>query len=405
MAEQATSRLGRWLWQHVGRHVSSVPPAQLSRTIDFARISLIVGLVFLHYGMYPNFRVNPFGGMSVGEYEIATFVNSFLLFFFLSVVPLLSIISGWLFFSFFDEANAEPAASLSSRIRRRFASLYLPLIVWNFIYLTGLLIVYTFSPDYPLFAALNIDFDTANLKQYFNAVFAFNHHPLAFQFWFVRDLFLTVLLSPVLWLLLRRSPLTAAAALCVAWLVNYDLEIFFRPDVPFFFFLGGLVRSKKLDFGLSARATNWLVAAYLVIVAARAMAPYAVEESTLMLGAMTRAMRLVGVLACWGLFLRLSAAPLGARIARWGPLAFFLHAAHFPLMAEVKLLLWDVLPEINDFWMVTHYLVSVLVTLFVCLGTGAVLVRYAPGVFGLLNGGRVPKSLRPSGVLSSTASG
>jgi succinoglycan biosynthesis protein ExoH len=404
MAQEAINGFWRWLRPHVGRHVSAVPPPQLSSTIDFARISLIVGLVFLHYGMYPNFRANPLGGMSVSEYEIATFVNSFMLFLFLSVVPLLSMISGWLFFSFFEEPNSEPAESLSSRIRRRFTSLYLPLIVWNFIYLSGLLILYAFSPDYPLFAALNIDFNTAGLKQYFNAVFAVDHHPLAFQFWFVRDLFLTVLLSPFLWLFLKRIPLTAAAALCVAWLLNYDFEIFFRPDVLFFFYLGALVRSKKLHFGLSARATKWLVVTYLVIVAGRALAPYVVDESTLMLSAMTRAMRLVGVLACWGLFLHVSATPLGARIARWGPLAFFLHAAHFPLMAEVKLLLWKVLPEVNDFWMVTHYLASVLVTIFVCLGTAAFLSRHAPNALALLNGGRLPDSQPRSAIASPAVS-
>ena len=390
MTEHTTNRFRKWLWPRLQRHITAVPAPKLSRTIDFARISLIVGLVFLHYGMYPNFHANPFGGMSVNEYEVATFVNSFLLFFFFSVVPLLSMISGWLFFSFLEESNAEPAASLWDRIRRRFTSLYVPLIVWNFLYLSVLLIVYTFTPNYPLFSALNIDFDTASLKQYFNAVFAFNHHPLAFQFWFVRDLFLTVLLSPFLWLFLKRIPLVAAAVLGVIWIADYDLGIFFRPDVPFFFYLGALVRSKQLDFGLSRRATILLVLIYVVAVAARAMAPFVVEDSMPGLGALTRAMRLVGVLACWGLFLRLADSSLGARIARWGPYAFFLHAAHFPLMAQVKLLLWNALPRINDFWMVAHYLASVLVTVFICLGAGALLARHAPSIFSLLNGGRLP---------------
>src|SRR6185436_930144 len=89
--DRMSNRPWPWLRPRVDRHVAPVPAAQLSRTIDFARIALIVGLVFLHYGMYPNFRLSPFGGMSVNEYEVATFVNSFLLFFFLSVVPLLSM--------------------------------------------------------------------------------------------------------------------------------------------------------------------------------------------------------------------------------------------------------------------------------------------------------------------------
>jgi len=395
--ERMSGGFRAWLRPLVERHVTIVPAAHLSRTIEFARIALIVGIVFLHYGMYPNFRMSPFGGMSVTEYEVATFVNSFLLFFFLSVVPLLSMISGWLFFSFLDEADTEPVAALSRRIRGRFVSLYLPMVFWNFLYLSLLLIVFACSPQYPILAALNIDFDTAGAQQFFNAIFALDHHPLAFQFWFVRDLFLTVLLSPILWLFLKRIPFTAAFALGVVWVVNYDLEIFFRPDVLLFFYLGGLIRSKRIDVGVSQKATILFVVAYLLIVVARAMAPYVVDEPTPVLGAMTRAMRLVGVVACWGVFLRLADSNWGEKVARWGPFAFFLYATHFPLMAEIKLLLWHLKPEVNDFWMVAHYLLSVALTILVCLGVGVLLARHAPNAFTLLNGGRLPGKSRAPG--------
>ena len=389
------------LWQRLRsgalRQVTAVPSSHLSRTIDLSRIALIVGLVFLHYGRYPNFKANPFDGMSVGEFEVATFVNSFVLFFFFSAVPLLSLISGWLFFSFLDESADDPAASLFSRIRRRFSSLYVPLVTWNFLYLGALLALYTAFPNHSLFDTLNIDFDTADLAQYFNAVFAIDRSPLAFQFWFIRDLFVAILLSPVLWVLIKRAPYVAAAVFFTVWLVNYDTRIFLRPDVPFFFFLGGLIRSSRTDVGVGPRATIILCSIYVLLVTARALAPYLIDESTALLAAYTRLMRLIGALACWGLFLRLAGTELGISLSRWGPFAFFLYAAHFPLMAEVKLLLWNLLPAVNDFWMVAHYLTSVVLTVILCLGTSVLLARYVPGLFGVLNGGRVPSlSGRPA---------
>ncbi len=374
----------------VFRHVTAAAPIHLSRTIDVARILLIVGIVFLHYGMYPNFRANPFGGMSVDEHEVATFVNSFLLFFFFATVPLLSVISGWLFFSFLDEPETRAAPALGKRIRARCLSLYLPLVIWNAIFIGMLLVLRAFVPDHPVFAALNIDFDTATVWQYFNAVFAVDHYPVAFQFWFVRDLFVTVLLSPLILWLIRHAPRIGAAVLLAAWLLNYDFEIFFRPDVAFFFFLGGLIRAKRFEVRLSGRAVVALLAAYLALVTLRALAPFVFEESTPLLSAFTRAMRLVGVLACWGLFLRIAQSRFGSLFARLGPFAFFLYAAHFPLMAEVKRLLWELLPEVNDFWMVVHYLSSVSFTILLCLGGGFLLARFLPGAFALLNGGRPP---------------
>ena len=389
------------LWQRLRsgalRQVTAVPSSHLSRTIDLSRIALIVGLVFLHYGRYPNFKANPFDGMSVGEFEVATFVNSFVLFFFFSAVPLLSLISGWLFFSFLDESADDPAASLFSRIRRRFSSLYVPLVTWNFLYLGALLALYTAFPNHSLFDTLNIDFDTADLAQYFNAVFAIDRSPLAFQFWFIRDLFVAILLSPVLWVLIKRAPYVAAAVFFTVWLVNFDTRIFLRPDVPFFFFLGGLIRSSRTDVGVGPRATIILCSIYVLLVTARALAPYLIDESTALLAAYTRLMRLIGALACWGLFLRLAGTELGISLSRWGPFAFFLYATHFPLMAEVKLLLWNLLPAVNDFWMVAHYLTSVVLTVILCLGTAVLLARYVPGLFGVLNGGRVPSlSGRPA---------
>jgi succinoglycan biosynthesis protein ExoH len=387
-------------WQRLqsgaSQELTAVPSLHLSRTIDLSRIALIVGLVLLHYGKYPNLEASPFDGVSVGEHELATFVSSFFLFFFFSAVPLLSLISGWLFYSFLDEPADDPASSLFSRIRRRFSSLYAPLVTWNFLYLGVMLALYLAFPEHALLDALNIDFDTADLTQYLNAVFALDRSPLAFQFWFVRDLFVATLLSPILWLLIKRAPYMAAAAFFSVWLVNYDTRIFLRPDVPFFFFLGGLVRSSRVNVGVGARATIILFGVYVLLVAARTLAPYLVDETAL-LTVYTRLMRLVGVLACWGLFLRAADTGLGISLSRWGPFAFFLFAAHFPLLAQVKLVLWNLLPVVNDFWMVAHYLASVVLTVAVCLGSAALLARYLPGLFGVLNGGRVPSlSGRPT---------
>jgi hypothetical protein len=360
----------------------------LSRTIGFARISLIVGLVFLHYQQYPNTAVSPFRGLDVAQHQVATFVNSFVLFFFFSVVPLLSMVSGWLFFSF---AAEDAAGAIRDRMRRRFASLYLPLVFWNALFLGVLAWLFLHAPDYPLFDDLNIRFESAGPLDYVNAVFGLTGHPVAFQFWFVRDLFVTVLVSPLLWLLLRRAPWLGLALLGLAWLGGSDLVVFFRADVVFFFYLGGLLRLRGAPLEIGRRATVVLVAAYVILVALRTLAPYAVgvDDQPPLLTAATRAMRLVGVLACWGLFLQLAPTRFGAAVARYGGLAFFLHAAHYPLLAEVKILLWRLVPAETDAWMVAHYAASVAVTVAIGVGAGVLLARAAPRWFALLNGGRM----------------
>jgi succinoglycan biosynthesis protein ExoH len=357
----------------------------LSQAINFARISLIVGLVFLHYEWFPNARISPFRGLDPTQNQIATFVQSFVLFFFFSVVPLLSMISGWLFFSF----RSDTATALRSRMGRRFASLYLPLVFWNALFLAILLLLFQVNPANKLLAEMNIDLGSAGPLDYVNAVFAVTEHPIGFQFWFVRDLFVTALVSPLLWLLLTRAPLLGAMLLGGAWLIGHDLWIFFRADVVFFFYLGGWIRLRSIPVEIGARATMVFLAAYVAMCAVRTLAPYVVDGDPFILQVMTRGMRLVGVLACWGLFQRIAPTSIGALVARFGGLAFFLHAAHYPLIAEVKLILWGLLPAETQAWMLVHYIASVLVTVALGIGLGLLLTRSAPRAFALLNGGRL----------------
>ena len=360
--------------------------AQLSQVISFSRITLIVGLVFLHYEQFPNSRVSPFFGMDTAAFQFATFVNSFVLFFFFAVVPLLSMISGWLFFSFTKNAVNE----LTSRMGRRFKSLYLPLVLWNLLYLAVLFAVYRVSSGSQILHDINIDFATAGPLDYFNAIFAVTHHPIGFQFWFVRDLFVTVLVSPLLFLMLTRAPLIGAIVLGAGWLIGFDFWIFFRSDVVFFFYVGGLLRMYKAPLEISARVTTILLLTYVAFVALRAGAPYFLEDpQSGIVDILTRGMRLVGVLACWGLFQRIALTEFGAWAARFGGFAFFLHAAHFPLLAAIKILFWHFLPAENQFWMLMHYAISVIVTVTIGVGFGVALARLAPWQFAFLNGGRL----------------
>lgn len=381
----AISRVGSWL-KAGARPLSD---AGISQTIDVARILLIAGLIFLHYGAFPGSSTSPFDGMNPVEHPVATFIGSFMLFFFFSAVPLLSTVSGWLFFGFRGDSTV---SALRSRIVRRARTLYLPLVFWNLLYLWLAIVVLAFWPGSPVVDGLNIRLLEATAADFSNAVFAVTGHPIAFQFWFVRDLMVTVLISPLLWLALRHAPYAGLAVLGAAWLVGHNLGIFFRADVAFFFYLGGLVRLNRLPLEVGSRQTLVLLLVYAGLVALRAAAPAFVDvtpDRPALLDVATRAMRLIGVLACWGLCQHIAATPRGQAIAKYGGLSFFLFATHYPLIAGVKHLLWPLLPAQNDFWMVLHYVTSVGLTALVGLTTAMVLARGFPAVFALMNGGRL----------------
>ena len=367
--------------------------ADISRAIGLSRIVLIVGLVFLHYGTFPNSQVTPFHGVDPDAHSFATWLNSAILFFFFSAVPLLSMISGWLFFSFMAE-DAWP--SIRKRIRRRFTSLYMPLVVWNIAYFAAIYAMYRMNPHAAAFnhaTRFNIDFAAAGWKDYLNSIFAISDGPIAFQFWFVRDLFVTTLVTPIMWLLIQRAPWVGAATIAAIWLTGFNMFIFERPDVPFFFYLGALIHQKHLPMTIPLRATILLVILYVALASVRALAPYAVHfepaANPFWIDVATRAMRIVGVLGCWGVIYRAAQKPWGIAAGNYGGLAFFLHSAHWPMLAIIKAGLWHFVPGDNDAWMLAHYVASVVLTVTIGLGAGMALNYISPRTFALMNGGRL----------------
>jgi hypothetical protein len=181
------------------------------------------------------------------------------------------------------------------------------------------------------------------------------------------------------------------AFLGVAWIIGSDLLIFFRTDVVFFFYLGGFLRIRRVPLHIGRTTSWWLLVAYLVVVTLRTVAPLFIDLSAHrpeLLTAATRSMRLLGVLACWGCFQQWAQTRTGAAIARFGGLAFFLHSAHYPLIAEVKILLWPLLASHADGWLIAHYVASVAITVAIGMSVGLVLARRLPPVFALMNGGR-----------------
>ena len=367
----------------------AVRGASLSRAVEVARVALVIGLVFLHYFSFPNLDAPPFAGIDP-RHPVATFVNGFVAFFFFSAVPLLSAISGWLFFGF-EEGDARTA--IAARLRKRAGSLLAPLVAWNLLSVLLVVALWRAAPTSGLAGQFNFDPATAGLWGTVDAVLGITRLPVAFQFWFVRDLFLSVLATPLLWPLLRRAPFAGAALLGAAWLAEFNFwGVFVRTDVLFFFYLGALLRTRGFDPRIGWNATLWLLGLYAALMALRTLAPLAVDmdapEQRALVDLATRLSRPLGVAACWGVCLRLAALPLGGAVARWGGAAFFLHAAHFPLIALVKWALWKAVPAETDAWMLAHYLASVSATVLLCAIAAVALFRVSPAFYAFLAGGR-----------------
>ncbi len=172
----------------------------------------------------------------------------------LSSVSLLSVVSGFFIVSSLAKAGARPL--LMSKLK----TLGVPLLAWNLLML-ALLTLYCLLrgkwQDMPDFTALGMA----------DALFAFTGWPLDVPLWFLRDLFVCCLFSPLLYAALKRFPVATIGLLVVYTLFGEDLYLLQRPQLMLFFALGMWLRLSRTAEPAIDRAARWLLPGLAVMVA------------------------------------------------------------------------------------------------------------------------------------------
>ena len=184
----------------------------LSQTITFLRLPLIVAVVYIH----TNPGVSAFGydfpasGTGLPVYRLFQYVITEELA--RIAVPLFFFISGFLFFY----RSGFSTRIYGQKLRKRARTLLVPYVLWNAAFFLVMFCAQAFlhvSPDkYPAI-------EEFGWLDWLNIFWSYNGGmPASYQFWFVRDLMVAVLLSPVLYFIVKHLKAFGVFALGVLWL-------------------------------------------------------------------------------------------------------------------------------------------------------------------------------------------
>ena len=223
-----------------------------SKVIAFLRFPLIVLVLFIHCN---------FTTLS-GEWASLPFASTFIDVFSQRIAPIANpfffFISGYLFFK-----TGQFALDIYfKKLARRLFSLFVPYVLWNLLYLLLAIIIGLFASKVPI---LSIPFDkmtfTDGLKAFSDISLIDGGSsitgPIAVQFWFVRDLMVAMLCSPLIYwgvtlfiLLSGRRPLVRYLLfLVVIFAFGYWPDIVgFNPDCWLFFAYGAYFGIRKKEF-------------------------------------------------------------------------------------------------------------------------------------------------------------
>ncbi len=305
---------------------------------------------------------------------------------------LLSVVSGYLA----AITLLKPGNSVLRLYRRRFLSIIVPMIFWA----TATYSVYWLvSQARPTF--IN---EAHSLLDKLNIIFFFTEMPMGatMHLGFLRDLFVCILLSPILLLLIRRAALVVLPVLLAIYLFEHSqsLVIVLRPLILFAFSFGIYLatrnaRMNALDnywplFVILAVASTLAImlsngGAFEPVVATFANHGMSFNETVLYpLG------RLFGSLAIWTLIPLL----IGGRIHRWitrnSPYLFTAFCSHYLMLTVLFFAIWQPLfGDRGSMLFLVWFLLSPLLAMYIAVIIVQLTLKVAPWLATLITGGRI----------------
>ena len=297
-------------------------------------------------------------------------------------VPIFFIMSGYLFFYNIKGTFIEFKNKYKTRIR----TLVIPYIFWS---LCGILIysiLQTIPESKPFF--VNELIKDYSFSKLFQTIFI---NPLTFQFWFVRDLIVLTLVSPIIFKLVKTLKSIILVLILIAWLLNFNF-IFFYDESYLFFILGayiGLLKRNLLHIQISEKSNIILVCIWLLIVFYHTYLLYINYKNDTLLILIQKSSILIGIISLWNLYesRMINNFITSEKYNRLFSFSFFVFAFHEPLLLIIKKFTFYFLGK-SDFMSLNIFILAPLITISLGLTLGYYLKIYFPKLYNFIVGGR-----------------
>lgn len=220
-------------------------PEQESKAIDLCRLPLALAVIFIHLNMMQNATMVNWahlGSMDVYRLVECAVTNELAAI----AVPLFFLISGYLFFYRVPNFNL---GVYTSKIKRRFFSLFVPYVVFNVLAIAGLLFKYTLVNHNFMKSCQQLLGDgkwCLNLwcaRIYHATNIAgfemYSGFPINVPLWFVRDLMVVSVLSPLVYWGVKKGKGWLVALMAVLYVLNIWIPFVGFGAVTWFFFALG----------------------------------------------------------------------------------------------------------------------------------------------------------------------
>lgn len=349
------------------------------RVIDLLRFPLIVAVVFIHGVCRPMSDLPGERSIDVSPYYnfVSRMLSEILS---SSAVPAFFLISGFLFFYKVESFGKK---EYLARLKSRFRTLLIPYLFWNLLSFAILNMVIKFPV---LDTLLHVNqFDGAD------SIVTCLRKPVDAQFWFLKDLMVLVVLSPVINWIVTRTRHLGIILIFIVWLCGfetfYSYSYGYRLTSLFFFTAGAWCAYNKGNLHWIGRDFKYIWILWLLVALLYYFVPDGwwnewLKRTIIILGVLSYVA--IAVYVCERF--RLNGGGLLAASS------FFIYAAHVRyLQSPARKILVAIFHPSSDLGFIFVYFAHILLALVVGVLIYKLLSVLTPRSLAFVTGGRVQK--------------
>jgi surface polysaccharide O-acyltransferase-like enzyme len=351
---------------------------ELSQKIKHISLISTVFVVLIHsvnVGMIPVFR-----------FDFDSFIQSFISgYLSICAVPMFFIISGFLFFQRFDFT----VKGISYKYMKMFIRLVLPYLFWSISTIFFFLIMQTLPYTRLLFS--NPDYHIANydINILLYRIFIY---PLADHLWYIRDLVVLILISPLIFLIVDMIGLIYLLSLFFIWLVGYGWVFSNEITAITFFSLGSYIAIDNIAEKYQPLVSKnkcivflliWIIVSLIIIIQ-----PFLYPYIKILQVILYKISIVFGLLSLWyGYEIFKSRLIDNSFINKLSDYNFFIYLFHFSFMSLFKKFTFSIISfgTINN---LIVYMITPFITIYISYILGVTLKHRFASFYSFITGGR-----------------
>lgn len=295
-------------------------------------------------------------------------------------VPLFYAISGFLFFNGVSEVS-----DCLPKIKKRVHTLIIPYLIWNIIFVLWYVLL-SLLPIGSLYVNSDV-LSGLSLLRPIESFYCLFVEPAGFHLWFLRDLIVFVIISPLLYYLIKYTKWFAFIILVIltGWMIRCWLS---------YFVLGGIVvmyKSQIIDFFKTILGRRLTICCVLVYLGYSIFSGFenAKMEDGIVYNYLFQFYILIPIIAIWGgydLIVNENHPQLKLLIKN-ANYTFFIYLFHEPTFNILKKIGIKVLGN-SEFALIGLYLINPILMVITSIAIGKLLRKYVPCIYKILTGNR-----------------